>query len=48
VTNREAEDRGSIEIKVDKIKGLSSPGHESGKRKTSVTAELTSMTEVLR
>jgi hypothetical protein len=35
---------GSPEITVDKIKVLSSPGHGSGKRKTSVMAELTSMT----
>jgi hypothetical protein len=33
---------------VDKIKGLNSPGRGSGKRKTGVTAKLTSMTEVLR
>jgi hypothetical protein len=33
---------------VDKIKGLNSPGRGSGKRKTRVAAELTSMTEALR
>jgi hypothetical protein len=33
---------------VDKIKGLNSPGCGSGKRKTRVAAELTSMTEALR
>jgi hypothetical protein len=35
---------GRPEITVDKIKGLSSPGRGSGKRKMSVTVELTSMT----
>jgi hypothetical protein len=45
---REAEDRGSPEITIDKIKGLDSPGRGSGKRKTRVMAELTSMKEVLR
>jgi hypothetical protein len=45
---REAEDRRSPEIAVDKIKGLNSPGRGSGKRKTRVTVELTSMTEALR
>jgi hypothetical protein len=44
----EAKDRGRPEITVDKIKGLDSPGRGSGKRKTGVTAELTSMTEALR
>jgi hypothetical protein len=38
----------SSEITVDKIKGLSSPGCGSGKRKTRMTAELTSMTEACR
>jgi hypothetical protein len=33
---------------MDKIKGLSSPGRGSEKRKTPLTAELTSMTEALR
>jgi hypothetical protein len=33
---------------MDKIKGMSSPGHESGERKRRVTVELTSMTEALR
>jgi hypothetical protein len=45
---REAEDRRRPEITVDKIKGLNSPRRGSGKRKTKVTTELTSMTEVLR
>jgi hypothetical protein len=45
---REAEDRRSPDITVDKIKGLNSPGRGSGKRKTRVLAELTSMTEALR
>jgi hypothetical protein len=45
---REAEDRRSPEITMDKIKGLSSPGCGSGERKTRVTTELTSMTETLR
>jgi hypothetical protein len=44
----EAEDRRRPEITVDKIKGLSSPGRGSGKRKAGVTTELTSMTEALR
>jgi hypothetical protein len=44
----EAKDRRRPEITVDKIKGLNSPGRGSGKRKTGVTAELTSMTEALR
>jgi len=44
----EAKDRRCPEITVDKIKGLNSPGRGSGKRKTGVTAELTSMTEALR
>jgi hypothetical protein len=33
---------------VDKIKGLNNPGCRSGKRKTGVMAELTSMIEALR
>jgi hypothetical protein len=33
---------------MDKIKGLNNPGRGSGKRKTRVTAELTSMTEARR
>jgi hypothetical protein len=45
---REAEDRRSPEITVDKIKGLSSPRRGSGKRKTRVTTELTSMTKAFR
>jgi hypothetical protein len=45
---REAEDRRSPEITVDEIKDLSSPGRGSGKRKTRVTVELTSMTEAFR
>jgi hypothetical protein len=45
---REAEDMWSLEIIVDKIKGLNNPGCGSGKRKTRVTVELTSMTEALR
>jgi hypothetical protein len=45
---READDRRSPEITMDKIKGLSSPRRGSGKRKTRVTTELTSMTETLR
>jgi hypothetical protein len=45
---REAKDRRRPEITVDKIKGLNSPGRGSGKRKTRVTTELTSMTEALR
>jgi hypothetical protein len=45
---REAKDRRGLEIIVDKIKALNSPGHGSGKRKTGVMAELTSMTEALR
>jgi hypothetical protein len=44
----EAKDRRCPEITVDKIKGLNSPGRGSRKRKTGVTAELTSMTEALR
>jgi hypothetical protein len=44
----EAKDRRRPEITVDKIKGLNSPGRGSGKRKTGVMAELTSMTEALR
>jgi hypothetical protein len=44
----EAKDRRRLEIIVDKVKGLNSPGRGSGKRKTGVTAELTSMTEALR
>ena len=35
---RVAEDRRSLEITVDKIKSLSSPGRGSGKRKARVTA----------
>jgi hypothetical protein len=35
---REAEDRRSPEITVDKIKSLSSPGRGSGKRKARVAA----------
>jgi hypothetical protein len=45
---REAKDTRWPEITVDKIKGLNSPGRGSGKRKTGVTVELTSMTEALR
>jgi hypothetical protein len=45
---REAKNRRNPEITMDKIKGLSSPGRGSEKRKTRVTTELTSMTEVLR
>jgi hypothetical protein len=45
---REAEDRRSPGITVDKIKGLSSPRRGSGKRKTRVTTELTSMTKAFR
>jgi hypothetical protein len=44
----EAKDRRRPEITVDKIKSLNSPGRGSGKRKTRVVAELTSMTEALR
>jgi hypothetical protein len=44
----EAKDRRRPEITVDKIKGLNSPGRGGGKRKTGVTAKLTSMTEVRR
>jgi hypothetical protein len=33
---------------MNNVKGLSCPGRGSGKRKTRVTAELTSMTKVLR
>jgi hypothetical protein len=44
----EAKDRRRPEITVDKIKGLNNPGCGNGKRKTGVTAELTSMTEALR
>jgi hypothetical protein len=44
----EAKDRRRPEITVDKIKGLNNPGRGSGKRKTGVTAELTSMTKALR
>ena len=44
----ETKDRRCPEITVDKIKGLNSPGCGSGKGKTGVTAELTSMTEALR
>ena len=44
----EAKDRRCPEITVDKIKGLSTPGRVSIKRKTGVTAELTGMTETLR
>jgi hypothetical protein len=45
---REAEDRRSPKITMDNIKGLSSPRRGSGKRKTRVTTELTSMREALR
>ena len=44
----EAKDRRCPEITMDKIKGLNSPRRGSGKRKTGVTVELTSMTEALR
>ena len=44
----EAKDRRRPEITVNKIKGLNNPGRGSGKRKTRVLAELTSMTEALR
>jgi hypothetical protein len=45
---REAKDRRHPEITLDKFKGLNSSGRGSGKRKTGVTTELTSMTEALR
>jgi hypothetical protein len=45
---REAEDRRSPEITVDKIKGLNSPRHGSWKRKTRVMAKLAIITEALR
>jgi hypothetical protein len=45
---REAEDRRSLEITMDKIKGLSSPGHGSRERKTRVAAKLTCMTKAFR
>jgi hypothetical protein len=45
---REAEDRRSLVITMDKIKCLNNLGRGSGKRKTRVTAELTIMTEALR
>jgi hypothetical protein len=45
---REAKDRRCPEITVDKIKGLNSSGRGSGKGKTGVMAELTSMTEALK
>jgi hypothetical protein len=41
---REAEDRRSPEITMDKIKGLSRPGRKRGRRKMRMTVELTSMT----
>jgi hypothetical protein len=44
---REAEDRRSPDITMNKIKGLSSPGRGSGKRKTRMTVELASMTRCL-
>ena len=44
----EAKDRRCPEITLGKIKGLNSPGRGSGKRKTGVMAELTSMIEALR
>jgi hypothetical protein len=44
---REDEDSKSPEIIMNKIKGLSIPKRGSGKRKTRVTTELTSMTELL-
>jgi hypothetical protein len=44
----EAKDRRRPEVTVDKIKGLNIPGYGSGKRKTRVTAKLTSVTEALR
>jgi hypothetical protein len=37
-----------IQITMKKINDLSNPGRGSGKRKTRVTVELTSMKEVLR
>jgi hypothetical protein len=45
---REAEDTRCPEIILDKIKGLNNPGRVSGKRKTRVATEPTSMTEALR
>jgi hypothetical protein len=45
---RAAKDRRSPDITINKIKDLSSPGHGSGKWKTRMMAELTSMTEALR
>jgi hypothetical protein len=45
---RESEDRRSLEITMDKIKGLSSSGHGSRERKTRVAAKLTCMTKALR
>jgi hypothetical protein len=45
---KEAKDRRSPNITMNKIKDLSSPRRGGGKRKARVTAELTSMTEVLR
>jgi hypothetical protein len=45
---RKAEDRGGLEITMNKIKGLSSPGRGSGKRKMRVTTELVGMAEVPR
>jgi hypothetical protein len=44
---REVDDERGPEIIVDKVKGLSSPGRGSGKRKTRATVELTSMIEAL-
>jgi hypothetical protein len=45
---RKAEDKRGPEITMNKIKGLSSPGRGSGKRKTRVTAELAGMSEMPR
>ena len=45
---KEAKDMRSPNITMNKIKDLSSSRCGGGKRKARVTAELTSMTEVLR
>ena len=45
---REAEDRRTPEITMDKIKGLSSPRRGSRERKMRVAVELTGMTKMLR
>jgi hypothetical protein len=45
---REAKDRRSPEITMNKVKGLSSPGRGNGKGKLRMTIELAGMIEALR